>query len=48
MLRASLGGGVKGVEMLFNRFHTELVSSMVLTGVADVNNVDPAILTQEV
>lgn len=48
MLRASLGGGVKGVEMLFNRFHTELVSSMVLTGVADVNHVDPAILTQEV
>lgn len=48
MLRASLGGGVKGVEMQFKRFHTELVSSMVLTGVADVNKVDPAILTREV
>lgn len=44
MLRASLGGGVKGVEMQFARFHTELVSSMVLTGVADVRNVDPSIL----
>ncbi|QUN07248.1 alpha-hydroxy-acid oxidizing protein [Shewanella yunxiaonensis] len=48
MLRASLGGGVKGVEMQFKRFHTELVSSMVLTGVADVNKVDPAVLVQQV
>ncbi|QDE31292.1 MULTISPECIES: alpha-hydroxy-acid oxidizing protein [Shewanella] len=48
MIRASLGGGVEGVEMLFKRYHTELVSSMVLTGVADVNNVDPSILIQEV
>lgn len=48
MLRASLGGGVKGVEMLFKRFQDELESSMVLTGTADVNNVDPSILIQEV
>jgi len=48
MIRASLGGGVEGVEMLFNRYHSELVSSMVLAGVADVNNVDPSILIQEV
>lgn len=48
MLRASLGGGVKGVEMLFKRFQDELESSMVLTGTANVNNVDPSILIQEV
>lgn len=48
MLRASLGGGVKGVEMMFKRFQNELESSMVLTGTADVNNVDPSILIQEV
>ncbi|MGI2072457.1 alpha-hydroxy-acid oxidizing protein [Shewanella baltica] len=48
MLRASLGGGVKGVGMLFKRFQDELESSMVLTGTANVNNVDPSILIQEV
>ncbi|PWC18061.1 alpha-hydroxy-acid oxidizing enzyme [Brenneria roseae subsp. roseae] len=48
MLRASLGGGVKGVEMQFKRFQGELESSMVLTGTADVNNVDPSILIREV
>lgn len=48
MLRASLGGGVKGVEMQFKRFQGELESSMVLTGTADVRNVDPAILLQSV
>ena len=48
MLRASLGGGVKGVEMQFKRFQGELESSMVLTGTADVRNVDPAILIQGV
>ncbi|QYJ71322.1 alpha-hydroxy-acid oxidizing protein [Shewanella sp. FJAT-51649] len=48
MLRASLGGGAAGVEMLFKRFQGELESSMVLTGTADVNNVDPSILIREV
>ncbi|MFT8209525.1 MAG: alpha-hydroxy-acid oxidizing protein [Symbiopectobacterium sp.] len=48
MLRASLGGGVKGVEMQFKRFQGELESSMVLTGTADVKNVDPSILIREV
>ncbi|MGL5666598.1 MAG: alpha-hydroxy-acid oxidizing protein, partial [Shewanella sp.] len=48
MLRASLGGGVKGVEMLFKRFQGELESSMVLTGTADVTSVDPSILIREV
>ena len=48
MLRASLGGGVKGVEMQFKRFQGELESSMVLTGTADVNKIDPAILLREV
>ena len=43
-LRASLGGGAKGVEMMFNKFHNDLVSSMVLTGVADVRDVPESII----
>jgi|GEM_PF-48981 len=43
-LRASLGGGAKGVEMMFKKFHTDLLSSMVLTGVADVRDVPESII----
>ncbi len=46
-LRASLGGGAEGVEMMFKKLHTDLVSSMVLTGVADVNKVPEDIIYKE-
>ncbi|QLE84026.1 alpha-hydroxy-acid oxidizing protein [Shewanella sp. Scap07] len=46
-LRASLGGGAAGVEMMFKKMHTDLVSSMVLTGVANVNNVPKDIIYKE-
>ena len=47
-LRASLGGGAKGVEMMFKKYHKDLLSSMVLTGVADVNDVPESIIYRRV
>ncbi|QBF82423.1 alpha-hydroxy-acid oxidizing protein [Shewanella maritima] len=46
-LRASLGGGAKGVEMMFKKMHTQLVSTMVLAGVADVKKVPADIIYKE-
>lgn len=47
-LRASLGGGADGVEMMFKKFHKDLLSSMVLAGVADVKSVPSSIVYQGV
>ncbi|QLA17249.1 alpha-hydroxy-acid oxidizing protein [Desulfolutivibrio sulfoxidireducens] len=39
-----VGGGAEGVELLLNKMRGELAAAMILTGTADVTDVDPGIV----
>jgi isopentenyl diphosphate isomerase/L-lactate dehydrogenase-like FMN-dependent dehydrogenase len=41
---AAVGGGARGVEMVYNKMADELRSAMILTGCKDVNSIDRKIL----
>ena len=44
LITGAFGGGREGVSFVLNKYTQELVQAMLLTGVADVENVCPGIL----